>query len=49
MARAGVAPLFRQWCTDVADARAPVGGGRESGERARMGRPGETQSGPSPR
>jgi hypothetical protein len=32
-ARAGGAPLFRQWCTDAADARAPAVGGRGSEKR----------------
>jgi hypothetical protein len=32
-ARAGGAPLFRQWRTDAADAQAPAGGGRGSEER----------------
>jgi hypothetical protein len=45
---AGGAPLFWQWCTDAANTRAPDGGGRGSEERARVGRPGETQSGTCP-
>jgi hypothetical protein len=32
-ARAGGAPLFRQWCTDAADVRAPAVGGRGSEKR----------------
>jgi hypothetical protein len=45
---AGGAPLFWQWCTDAANTWAPDGGGRGSEERARVGRPGETQSGTCP-
>jgi hypothetical protein len=32
-ARAGGAPVFRQWRADVADARDPTGGGRGSVEQ----------------
>jgi hypothetical protein len=42
--RAGGVPLFRQWRTDAADARASTIGGRGSEKRdarARVGRPGE--------
>jgi hypothetical protein len=49
-ARAGGAPLFRQWHADVADAWASAVGGRGSEmreARARVGWPGETWSGPS--
>jgi hypothetical protein len=50
VARAGGAPLFRQWHADVADAWASAVGGRGSEmreARARVGWPGETWSGPS--
>jgi hypothetical protein len=47
-ARAAVgAPLFRQWHIDASDTRAPASDGRGSEARARVGRPGETRSGPS--